>query len=88
MTPYQSRADWEARHLYNEPYPPWKFCTWSERLQKIAVAIALTLFSVGAFFAFFYIVGLSVERQGQWREDGIRCLKAAETGDEMKKCER
>ena len=84
-----SRKEWDA----DEParmsclFPPWRIATWPERLMKIGVGLLGVVTVCAGFIGIVLLIAVIAENQGNRSSEYRRCLKHAETGYEIKRCE-
>ena len=83
----ETREEWEAHRFSNEPFPPWRLATWSER----GWLILLNLISWGVLFpamlvGLFMLLGMMLDTSAQRHEEHDRCMKHATNGYEIEQC--
>lgn len=72
----QTRAQWERRHPWNEPYPPWRLATWRERLAVMLIGLVQAAIAAAVAIGLLFLIGQGDELRNrhaaeQQRDHGL-----------------
>jgi hypothetical protein len=84
----RTRAEWDARHPWNEPYPPWRLATRRERGASIGRGFIGAVMVLMMFVSAMALLSLAVDTQTHRAGQKTRCLQQATDGLEIRRCER